>query len=156
MRRLLCMIGSIFLISLISVLALPSQTVHAANTYQDCLGRQEDSKDPSKNEAWVIRLNTNVPFVWRCIHKRTDWEQSNATNALPKLLQALVRIAMTVVVVAWFLWILVWGFMITGAWAFWTAEKGKRIIIAVIVGLILLWASWIILSLVNPDFFTTT
>ena len=126
---------------------------HAYNEESKCQERHDAHvKDSSK--PWVIRLNTNVPFVWRCLYKTVDGNDANLTTWVPKLIQSLIRIVMTVVIVTWFLWILVWWFMITGAWAFWTAEQWKKIIIWVIVWLVLLWASWIILSLVNPDFFT--
>ena len=152
------MIGKYLICSLLWIacvfLLTWNNTTNAYNTFTDCQAQATAAAADWSNEPWVIRLNTNVPFVGRCIIKKVDGQDANLSTWVPKLLQALIRITMTVVVVAWFLGILVWGFMITWAGAFGTAEQGKKIILGVIVWLILLWASWIILSLVNPDFFT--
>jgi hypothetical protein len=102
-----------------------------------------------------IILNTNVPFVGRCIKKEfNEWgEETNVSNVFPKLMANMIRIVMVILVVWWFLWILVWGFMIAANWAFGTKQTGVKLILGIIAGLILLWASGILLNLINPNFF---
>lgn len=111
---------------------------------------------PWDDKDYII-LNTNVPFVWRCIKKEFDeWSgDTNASNVFPKLMAYMIRIMMTVLVVWWFLWILVWGFMIASNGAFGSKQTWVKLILGVIAGLILLWASGIILNLINPNFFGT-
>lgn len=102
-----------------------------------------------------IILNTNVPFVWRCIKKEFNegGQDTNVSNVFPKLMANMIRIVMVVLVVWWFLWILVWWFMIAANGAFGTKQTGVKLILGIIAGLILLWASGILLNLINPNFF---
>ncbi len=113
-------------------------TVHAQS---DC--------NPEKD----IMLNTYVPFVWNCIKKSTKWESTDLVSVFPKLIGWVSRIVMTAIIIVWFLWILVWGFMIASDWAFGSKAAWVKLIISVIAWLILLWASWTILNLINPEFF---
>lgn len=113
-----------------------------------------ETKDDDKN---YIILNTNVPFVGRCIKKEFDVAagDTNVSNVFPKLMAYMIRIVMTVLIVWGFLWILVWGFMIASNGAFGSKQTWVKLILGVIAGLILLWASGIILNLINPNFFGT-
>lgn len=107
---------------------------------------------------WYIELNTNIPFIGQCIKKIADPDPNEPTagNAFGRLLGWLMRIAMTAVVIIAFLAILVAGVMIAagGVKAEWLTS-GKWLIVKVILGLLLLWASGIILNLINPNFFKT-
>jgi hypothetical protein len=111
---------------------------------------------PWDDKNYII-LNTNVPFVWRCIEKKFSvWDdKTNVSNVFPRLMAYMIRIMMTVLVVWWFLGILVWWFMIASNGAFGSKQTGVKLILGVIAGLILLWASGIILNLINPNFFGT-
>lgn len=113
-----------------------------------CGATVEDDKN-------YIILNTDVPFIWRCIKKEfNEWaSEANVSNVFPKLMANLIRIVMAILIVGGFLWILVGGFMIAWNGAFGTKQTGVKLIMWVIAGLILLWASGIILNLINPNFF---
>lgn len=102
-----------------------------------------------------IMLNTYVPFVWRCIKRSTstDATKTTLTSVFPKLIGWTSRIIMTAVIIIWFLWIMLWWFMIASDWAFWSKAAWVKLIISVIAWLILLWASWTILNIINPEFF---
>ena len=120
---------------------------------------KDDSPCDAKTE---ITLNMNIPFIGRCIKKDPSAKEANDQkdnptigNVFPKLMGWLIRLTMTLVYIIWFLCILAGGFMIAGNGALGTKEKGKKLIIAVVAGLILLWASGVILNMINPDFFGT-
>lgn len=115
--------------------------------------------DPKKD----IMLNISIPFIWRCIKKDananqvtdTDWN-STVGNVFPKLMWGMIRLVMTIIYIVWFLGILIGWFMIAASGADPSLkEKWKSLIIMVIWWLILLWASGVILNLINPDFFWT-
>ncbi len=113
--------------------------------------------DPDKD----IMLNISIPFIGRCIKKdpnakQTSDDQGNSTvgNVFPKLMWGMIRLVMTAIYIIWFLWILVGWFMIAASGADPSLkEKWKSLIIMIIWWLILLWASWVILNLINPNFF---
>ncbi len=114
---------------------------------------QEPAPDPNKCD-W-IQLNTVVPFIWDCIWtKNTDPNEVNTTNAFPKLMWSLSRILITAILISSFLMVVVWWVMIISWWIKeWNFTQWKTLIWKVIIGLALLWASWIILRLINPNFF---
>lgn len=106
-----------------------------------------------------VQLNNVVPFIWDCIEMNWESNRDNTTNvtsvtAFPILMQGLMKILMSVIMIFSFLMIIVAWLMIV-SWAFgwnWFATW-KKIIKNVIISLILLWCSWLILSLINPSFF---
>ena len=114
--------------------------------------------DPDK-KCCGVQLNNVVPFIWDCIEMNAESSRDNTTNvnsvtAFPILMQWLMKILMSVIMIFSFLMIIVAWLMIV-SWAFgwnWFAT-GKKIIKNVIISLILLWCSWLILSLINPSFF---
>lgn len=115
-------------------------------------GGSNERCDPKKD----IMLNTHIPFVWRCIKKTVEtdaWSKSTLTTVFPKLVWWVSRIVMTAIIILWFLWILVWWFMIAADGAFGTKAAWVKLIVSVVAWLILLWASWVILNLINPSFF---
>ncbi len=108
-----------------------------------------------------IYLNTKIPFIGQCILKRT-WSDTDISQtsipdlntAFPRLLSGMSRLIQSLILIAAFVAIVIAGFMISaGGMSEWSATKGKNIIKWVIIALILLWASWIILNLINPNFF---
>lgn len=125
----------------------------------------DSAMEPEDNfcEDW-IKLNTNVPFVGRCIEKvddeaeeGSDWETTKTTteNAFAKLMWWLSKMVIAIIVVVSFLLLVAWWVMIAMAWANESLKsKWKDLVIRVIVGIVLLWASWIILHIINPNFFT--
>ncbi len=96
-----------------------------------------------------IELNTNVPYVWNCI------EREESDEAFPRLMWWVSRIVITLTLVVAFLMLVAWWVLITMSWAdqssYW---KWKELIIKVIVWILLLWASWVILYMINPNFFS--
>jgi hypothetical protein len=119
-------------------------------------------QDPS-NFCCGIKLNTNVPFVGRCIVQAdagTPWSANadspqwttttvTAINAFPRLMRALTNIVMTLILVGSMIMLIVSGVMYASG----QPGQGKQIIQRVIVSLILLGTSGIILRLINPTFF---
>ena len=94
-----------------------------------------------------IKLNTNFPIIWNCI--KTKWDSTNATNAFPTMIWAITKIIMSVILVVCFIMIIVAWIMRAAdnpKWAKWLLKK-------VAITIILLWLSWVILKLVNPNFF---
>jgi hypothetical protein len=66
----------------------------------------------------------------------------------------LVKILVTIIILAGFIGILAGGVMISAAWSDdQKAAKWKKLIINVAIAIAILWASWVILRLINPNFF---
>lgn len=108
-----------------------------------------------------ILLNTSVPFIGQCIvFRRSNEKQPEAwlvvdeETAFPILMWGLSKILVSIILLVGFVWMLVGGVMISasGGTEDW-AKKGKKIIWNIISALALLWASWVILRLINPNFF---
>lgn len=121
------------------------------NNWDSKNGNGWDTKE-EKVCKW-IKLNTDVPFVWRCIGTTTS-DKTTQLNAFPKLMWAMMRLIMTVIMVLSILMIVVAGVMMTtGGFEKGNYTKGLEIIKKVAVGIALLWASGVILKLINPNFF---
>lgn len=106
-----------------------------------------------------IQLNTVVPFIGDCIEMSNEESSNNTTrvtalNAFPKLMWWLSKIIVTAILIFSFVMVVAWWVLIT---AWWLKQENYKtwidIITKVIVALALLWASWIILRLINPNFF---
>lgn len=103
---------------------------------------------------WVccgVKLNTNIPFIWDCIEMKSKDSTSEITeeNAFPTLMAWFTKLLMTVILIVCFLVIIVaWVLRTT-----WDSKKWKDMIKWVAIALALLWASGVILRLVNPNFF---
>jgi len=94
-----------------------------------------------------IKLNTDFPIIWNCIG---DSENENETNAFPTMIWAITKIVMSLVFVVCFI-------MIIYAWILWAADKPKDAkdwLKRVAITILLLWFSWAILRLINPNFFS--
>lgn len=97
------------------------------------------------------RLNTKIPFIGDCIESAAQASGSTITEttAFPMLVSSLVKIIISVILIASFILIIAAGVMrATG-----NAKWGKDMIIKVVIWLALLWASGVILRLINPNFF---
>ena len=98
-----------------------------------------------------IKLNTNFPIIWNCIWDDAD---EDATNAFPTMTKALAKIVVSLILVVCFILVIVAGIM-------WAADKpwsrtwwwAKWLIAKVAITILLLWFSWVILRLINPNFF---
>lgn len=115
----------------------------------------------ASNEWWennCVQLNTNIPGIWNkiCMWK---WDEKNTTyvttdDAFPKLMWALMKIVVAVIIAVGFIMIILGGLLITSSWAdqsrYW---RWKDMIIKVIIWIALLWLSWVILHMINPNFF---
>lgn len=91
---------------------------------------------------WWIVLNTNFPFVGRCIAKTSDDTVGKITNVFTDIL-------MTIIITAGFA-MLIWAGV---QFAMNKPKEGRWIIINVIIAFAALWSLGIILRLINPNFF---
>ncbi len=132
----------------------------ASGTYWKRVGPAQGGKcvcQPSPDNCCGIPLYTNVPFVGKCIeYGGTAISGANGSsttitpvNAFPVLLGALSKILLSVILIVCFWAIVVAGVMISS----WNDEKGKSLITHVVIAMALLGASWVILRLINPNFF---
>jgi len=96
-----------------------------------------------------IELNTRVPFIGKCIEDPKYKGGMSAERAFPTLMWALTQILVTVILIVSFVLILIGGIMIATG----NPSGGRKMIMKVVVGLALLWASGVILRLINPNFF---
>lgn len=102
-----------------------------------------------------VKLNTKVPFIGNCIESKKDYVGGNSETsvtweeAFPVLMWSLTKILVTVILIVSFLLIVAGGIMIATG----DPAGGKKMIIKVVVGIAILWASWVILRLINPNFF---
>ena len=135
---------------------------NAINTKCICMEwykMNDQEKCISCNTPWVccgIELNTNVPFIGKCIESDAGtWYVGSgetwvtADEAFPVLMSSLTKILVTIILIVSFVLIIIWGIMIATGNPSW----GKKMIIKVVVGIALLWASGVILRLINPNFF---
>ena len=134
----------LLLISFCSIMAIniSTQITLAAEGEDDC-------KD------W-IKLNTDVPFIGKCIHtnKATNKDAVTPVNAFPKLMWALMNLLMTVILIMSLLMIVYsWVLMTTWWYSTNNYSKGIWMLWHVAQWMALLWASWVILKVINPNFF---
>ncbi len=112
-----------------------------------------DNWTASEGKCDWIQLNTNVPFIGDCLG---DWdeESTNENNAFPRLIWWMSKILVAFIIITSLIFLIAWGVLITMSWADqWSYSKWKDLIIRVFVGIFLLWASWVILYMINPNFF---
>lgn len=101
------------------------------------------------------KLNTDVPFVGRCVTVDGAITDSNAANSstatsvFPRLMKALSNIALTLIFVGSMIMLVASGVVIASG----NPWEGKNMIKRVVLSLVLLGASGIILRLINPVFF---
>ena len=105
------------------------------------------------NECKWVKLNTNLPFLWNCIGVSSDG-RVNQLNAFPIMIKGLMKIIISIVLVMSFLMIVAGGVMMTIAgYESGNFAKWKGMITSVAKALAMLGASWVILKLINPNFF---
>lgn len=111
----------------------------------------------SCSEEWVccgVELNTSVPFIGKCIESESSYQSSDEKSvtwetAFPVLMSSLTKILVTAILIISFVLIVLGGVMIATG----NPSGGKKMIIKVVIGIALLWASGVILRLINPNFF---
>ena len=109
---------------------------------------EEKLKNTNTSKCNWIKLNTNFPGIWNCIETSKD-AKTNPTNAFPTMIWTLTRIVISLVLVACFILIIV-GWIMRAADE---PKKWKDLITKVAITILLLWFSWVILRLINPNFF---
>ena len=102
----------------------------------------------SKEECKWISLNTCFPIIWNCIW--WDDAKTDSTNVFPAMIWALTKIVVALVLVVCFILVIYSGIL----WATDEPKKAKDILKRVAITVLLLWFSWAILRLINPNFFT--
>ena len=103
-------------------------------------------KDKCSAECKWIKLNTCFPIIWNCIW---DDEGEDATNAFPTMMWALSKIIVSLILVVCFILIIYAGIL----WAMDKPDKAKPLLKNIAITVLLLWFSWVILRLINPNFF---
>ncbi|AKH32571.1 hypothetical protein XF24_00210 [candidate division SR1 bacterium Aalborg_AAW-1] len=113
--------------------------------------------DPKKCNCG-IKLNTNIPFIGRCImYGNTnntglsgDVTTVNSVSAFPILMGAIIRILVSAILLVCFGTLIVGGFMMTVPDQY---KTGKGLVMKVVYTIAALGSLGIILYLVNPNFF---
>ena len=90
-----------------------------------------------------IRLNTDIPFIGNCIP--TD----SQSEIFPVFIGWLIKFATSLLLLVGFICIIVGGVMVACG----KDKEGKDLIKKVVYAMALLWASWVILKMINPNFF---
>ena len=136
----------------------PGDLESCNDTYTSCIDSWWSPDRCSCKAVGGVSLNTNVPFVGNCISLRTT-SSSNTTDvtpttAFPLLMAWLTRIVTTIILIFCFMAIIVGGVLMSMWWADESQhKKGKDLIKHVVIALALLWASGVILRIINPSFF---
>lgn len=120
-----------------------------------CYYESEEYKEnntPESKKCWWscedgIKLNTCFPIIWDCI-KTWAWK-TNATQAFPTMIGALTKIIMALVLIVCFIFVIIAGIKRASD----DPKTARSIIIKVGITVLLLWFSWVILRLINPNFF---
>ena len=121
----------------------------AGSAKDECIKECEAKKTEGNQEEKKcngIKLNTNFPIIWNCI---STGGGTDARNAFPTMIWALTKIAMALVFIVCFILVIVAWIM--RAWN--KPKEAKDLIKKVAITVLLLWFSWVILRLINPNFF---
>ncbi len=113
-----------------------------------------------KKKCRGIQLNTNMPFVGNCIVTyNSTWDANwnrvvTPINAFPTLIGALMSLLMTIILLMSFIMIIWSWVLMTMSWSD-TSKYTKwiNLLKRVATWMALLWASWVILKVINPNFF---
>lgn len=101
------------------------------------IGQTQDYCDCICNGG--VKLNTNIPFVGRCISLGEDSDEENSTtvtqiSAFPKLMRALMNILLTIILTSSLIAIIIGGVMIASSGANSSGyDQGKSLIKKVII-----------------------
>ena len=97
-------------------------------------------------ECKWIKLNTNFPIIWDCIW---DDDGEDSTNVFPTMVWALTKLVVALILVVCFILVIYAGIL----WAMDKPKEAKDRLKRVAITILLLWFSWVILRLINPNFF---
>ena len=113
----------------------------------------EKTNTSQTEECKGVKLNTNLPFLWKCIGVSNSGSV-NQLNAFPIMIKGLMKIIISIVLVTSFLLIVAGGVMMA-SWGYRATNfsEGKAMITTVAQALAMLGASGVILKLINPNFF---
>ena len=114
------------------------------------------NQDWSKDGRWLwgwwseckwVKLNTNFPIIWNCI-----WDDAgeDTTNVFPTMVWALTKLVVALILVVCFILVIYAGIL----WAMDKPKEAKDRLKRVAITVLLLWFSWAILRLINPNFFS--
>lgn len=119
-------------------------------SYDPCNGETPSWETPELCPDWCcwIRLNTDFPIIWKCISIGSD-SKTNVTNAFPYMVWAITKIVMSLILVVCFIFVIYAGILRSSD----KPKEAKPILEKVAITILLLWFSWVILKLNNPNFF---
>ena len=95
-----------------------------------------------------IKLNTCFPIVWDCIDMKEG--STNPTNAFPYMIGAITKIVMSLILVVCFIFVIYAGILRSSS----QPKEARDILKKVAITILLLWFSWVILRIINPNFFS--
>ena len=98
-------------------------------------------------ECKWIKLNTNFPIIGDCIW---DDDGEDSTNVFPTMVWALTKLVVALILVVCFILVIYAGIL----WAMDKPKEAKDRLKRVAITVLLLWFSWAILRLINPNFFS--
>jgi len=128
-----------------------------ATEYTTCMAGCNQQITQEDLDQWVvvvwdakckwIKLNTNFPIIWDCI-----WDDAgeDSTNVFPTMVWALTKLVVALILVVCFILVIYAGIL----WATDKPKEAKDRLKRVAITVLLLWFSWAILRLINPNFFT--
>lgn len=90
-----------------------------------------------------IKLNTDFPIIWNCISTK------DTLSAFPTMMGAISKIVVSLILVVCFIFIIVAWIKRSSDDPKWAKDILKKVAITILV----LWFSWAILRLINPNFF---
>ena len=97
-----------------------------------------------------VELNTNFPWVGKCVNP------TSAGDVFWWMLWSVMKLVVNITIAVAFIALIAAGVMLTMSWVSQsTAWKWKELLKKVILWIVLLWLSWIILHVINPNFFKT-
>ena len=107
----------------------------------------KEEKKECKDWCCWIKLNTNFPIIWDCIW---DDDGEDSTNVFPTMVWALTKLVVALILVVCFILVIYAGIL----WAMDKPKEAKDRLKRVAITVLLLWFSWAILRLINPNFFS--
>ena len=114
----------------------------------------------AKEDENCVQLNTNIPFIGNeiCMWEKSsqNWDKTTVTadDAFPVLVGWLMKILISIIIAVGLLMIIWGGILISSSWADQSLYgKWKDMIMKVVIWIALLGLSWLILHMINPNFF---
>lgn len=139
------------------VAAQSGEMLRAVEPILDAEAEAINGNTPEKKECkdWCcgIKLNTNFPGIWTCISFGKNGN-TNPTNVFQKTIWTFTKLIMSIILVVCFVMIIIAWIMRAWAWEDSSQKtKAKKLIERVAITILLIWFSWVILRIINPNFF---